>query len=97
MRQLWPDFVLELSAPDRFSTSPISYGASRLNHEAFDDSVEEHVAVVTVLCMCCEIFDCLRDLFRVQLTVYFSFRCIYHYLLRQSCLFDLFLRSLLIA
>ena len=58
--------------------------------------MEDHIIVVAVLGVRREILNGLRDLLRVQLTVYFTLTCVEHNLARKSELFHLLLRCVLI-
>ena len=41
-------FILKLTPPNGFTSSPIAQRVPRLNHEALDHAVEEDVVVVPV-------------------------------------------------
>ena len=58
--------------------------------------MEDHIAVVAVLGVRCEVLNGLGDLLWVQLTVYFTLTCVEHDLARKSELFHLLLRCVLI-
>lgn len=63
----WNDLILELAAVDRFSTAAGTGGVAALNHEAFDDAVEDYAIVFSGLRKGCKVLARSRSLVRIQL------------------------------
>ena len=89
------DLVLEFTSPDRLPSRAVSLWASRLYHEAFDHPVEDHVAIVAILCMSCEVLYRFGALSRIQLAVDFTLRRVDDYLAQQGWFLLLLLLTLL--
>jgi len=60
MSQLWRKLIFEFLAPHGFSTGAVKVRVvSSLDHETFDDAVERHVVVFSLLGECAEVLDSL--------------------------------------
>lgn len=53
------DFVLEFAAPDALAAAAGAVGVAALDHEAWNDAVENDLVVVTSLCERAEVSACL--------------------------------------
>jgi hypothetical protein len=67
-----PQFILKIASPDRLSSCSITFRATCLVHEAFDNSVEDHSVVVVLFDQFDEIFACLRAILKIKNNLYIS-------------------------
>ena len=65
MLEVRRDLVFELRTPDRSATCSIAIWVSSLDHEAFNDSMENQVTVVAIAGVGREILDSFGALLRV--------------------------------
>ena len=57
---------LQIHLPNGFTTSPVTLWITGLNHEIFDDSMEDDIVIVAVLAMSHEIFNSLWSFISVS-------------------------------
>lgn len=69
--------VFELSAPNRLPTCPVSQGISGLNHESFDNPMEDKIIIISISAMCGEIFNCFGTFFWIQFHKYITHGCMH--------------------
>ena len=72
MTKLSDKLILEFTSPDRFAAGAIAKRIARLQHEALDDAMENHVVIVSVLGMAAKVFHRSRDCVGEKSDVYVS-------------------------
>ena len=60
MFQFGMKFVLKFPTPNGFAASSITLRISGLNHEIFNDTVEDDIVVITISTMGKEVFNSFR-------------------------------------
>jgi len=69
MPEFWIELVFKVTAPATLSARSISKRITSLQHELFDDSMEDDIIVITIIDVRDEVLDRLRRSFREQLEV----------------------------
>ncbi len=65
--QVRAEFILKFVTPDGVAPCTIAFRVSGLNHETFDNSVEDQVVVVPIFGMCSEVLNRFWAILRIQI------------------------------
>ena len=87
---LWPEFILESTSPNRFTSCTVTIGTSSLVHEIFYDSMENHPVVVSFLHQFDEVLATFRTIFEIKKQMDISHCCLKDYFVIFLCHFLLF-------
>lgn len=56
MSQRWMEFILEITAPNRFTSRSCTSWISSLDHESFDDTMENMPVIIAIFAVHTEVF-----------------------------------------
>lgn len=68
-------FINKILSPNRLSTSSISIRITSLNHKTFNYSMEYMSIIISILCMCCKVFNSKRSYISKKLNCNISSSC----------------------
>lgn len=71
------EFILEITAPNRFAASARASWIARLNHETFDHTMENVTVVVAIFAVHTKVLHRLWTFAAKQFEMYIATRCMY--------------------